>query len=117
MNLMQQRADATDRPDNRAPGDGAVPNISLRDLRKTFHRGTMAVEVLHGLALDIHAGQFVAIMGASGSGTSTLMHLIGLLDRPNSGSYRFDGAEVPDLGPVNIGTTSFRDRGCQYVYT
>lgn len=74
-----------------------APIISLRDIRKTFYRGTLAVEVLHGISLDIHAGEFVAIMGASGSGKSTLMNLIGLLDRPTSGSYRFDGSEVAAL--------------------
>jgi macrolide transport system ATP-binding/permease protein len=74
-----------------------APLISLRDIRKTYYRGTLGVEVLHGISLDIHAGEFVAIMGASGSGKSTLMNLIGLLDRPSTGSYRFDGAEVAAL--------------------
>lgn len=75
----------------------AAPVISLRDIRKTFHRGELAIEVLHGLSLDIHAGEFVAIMGASGSGKSTLMNLIGLLDRPTGGSYRFNGTEVSGM--------------------
>lgn len=74
-----------------------MPVIRLRDIRKTFYRGTLAVEVLHGVSLDIHAGEFVAIMGASGSGKSTLMNLIGLLDRPTSGSYALDGTEVAAL--------------------
>ncbi len=74
-----------------------TPIIRLRDIRKTFYRGALAVEVLHGVSLDIHAGEFVAIMGASGSGKSTLMNLIGLLDRPTSGSYALDGAEVAAL--------------------
>jgi len=93
MNLMQQRQNAP-----AADSAAAVPIISLRDIRKTFRRGALAVDVLHGLSLDIHAGEFVAIMGASGSGKSTLMNLIGLLDRPTGGSYRFDGDEVSTLG-------------------
>jgi macrolide transport system ATP-binding/permease protein len=73
------------------------PMIELRDIRKTFYRGDLATEVLHGVSLTIRAGEFVAIMGASGSGKSTMMNLIGLLDRPTEGSYRFAGEEVSEL--------------------
>ncbi|HYG86732.1 MAG TPA: MacB family efflux pump subunit [Azospirillum sp.] len=75
----------------------SIPQISLRDVTRSFRRGNLEVPVLHGISLDIHAGEFVAIMGASGSGKSTLMNLIGLLDRPTSGSYRVDGEEVTGL--------------------
>jgi ABC-type lipoprotein export system ATPase subunit len=81
------------------PSVARVPLIELRDIRKTYVRGDVATEVLHGISLDIHAGGMVAIMGASGSGKSTLMNLIGLLDRPTSGSYRFAGQEVSELDP------------------
>ena len=70
------------------------PIIELRDIAKTFDQGGLPVPVLHGVSLRIYPGEFVAIMGASGSGKTTLMNLIGCLDRPTSGSYRFDGEEI-----------------------
>lgn len=72
-----------------------LPLIALRDLRKTYGGGEQPeVDVLRGLSLDIHAGEFVAIVGASGSGKSTLMHILGCLDRPTSGQYLFAGQDV-----------------------
>jgi len=68
--------------------------ISLRDVTKTFHNGDFAVEVLHGITLDIEAGEFVAIIGQSGSGKSTLMNILGCLDQPTSGDYLIDGEPV-----------------------
>ncbi len=68
--------------------------ISLRDVTKTFHNGDFAVEVLHGISLDIEAGEFVAIIGQSGSGKSTLMNILGCLDQPTSGDYLIDGEPV-----------------------
>ncbi len=71
------------------------PLIELRGIRKRYGGGDKPeVEVLHGIDLDIRAGEFIAIVGASGSGKSTLMHLLGCLDRPSSGSYRFAGEDV-----------------------
>lgn len=76
-----------------------APLIELREIRKQYggNGDAPAVEVLHGLSLKIHAGEFVAIVGASGSGKSTLMHLLGCLDRPSSGSYLFSGRDVATL--------------------
>lgn len=74
-----------------------TPLIRLLDIRKTYHNGDLAVEVLHGITLDIHAGEFVAIKGASGSGKSTLMNILGCLDSPSGGAYLLDGEDVSTL--------------------
>src|SRR5690606_38089170 len=73
------------------------PLIKLENIRKTYHNGELAVEVLHGISLDIQAGEFVAIMGASGSGKSTLMNILGCLDSPTGGQYLLNGEDVSDL--------------------
>ncbi|MGZ0785160.1 MacB family efflux pump subunit [Pseudomonas saponiphila] len=76
-----------------------TPLIDLRDIRKSYGGGdSPQVDVLRGIDLSIHAGEFVAIVGASGSGKSTLMNILGCLDRPTSGEYRFAGENVAQLG-------------------
>ncbi len=75
----------------------ATPLITLRGITKTYGRGDAAFEALRGIDLDIAAGEFVAVMGPSGSGKSTLMNLLGCLDTPTRGSYRYDGIAVEDL--------------------
>ena len=68
--------------------------LTLRDIRKSYRIGPTEVEVLRGVSLEIQQGELVSIMGQSGCGKSTLMNIIGLLDRPTSGSFMLDGAEV-----------------------
>ncbi|KXF76194.1 macrolide ABC transporter ATP-binding protein [Paramesorhizobium deserti] len=74
-----------------------APLIRLENIRKTYFNGDLAVEVLHGLSLDIEAGEFVAIMGASGSGKSTLMNILGCLDNATGGRYLLDGEDISNL--------------------
>jgi macrolide transport system ATP-binding/permease protein len=71
--------------------------IKLEGVTKTFRNGELEVQVLHGIDLEIRAGEFVAIMGASGSGKSTLMNILGCLDRPSTGRYLFNGHDVSSL--------------------
>ena len=71
--------------------------IEVTQLVKTFQMGEVSFTALHGISLQIERGDFVAIMGASGSGKSTFMNLLGCLDQPTSGSYRLDGVEVHAL--------------------
>jgi macrolide transport system ATP-binding/permease protein len=77
--------------------DPTVPVIELRGVTKTYFNGDLATQVLHGIDLKIYPGEFVAIMGASGSGKSTMMNLLGCLDRPTTGTYLFKGSDVSDF--------------------
>ena len=76
---------------------GGQPLIHARDLRKTYHVGDQAVHALDGLDLDIHANEYVALMGPSGSGKSTLMNMLGCLDSPTSGTYILNDQDVSRL--------------------
>lgn len=76
------------------PLDNVLPHlISLRDLSKSFNNSDK-IDILKGINFDINAGQTMAIVGASGIGKSTLLHIIGTLDRPDSGTVLFQGEDV-----------------------
>jgi putative ABC transport system ATP-binding protein len=73
------------------------PVIKLENFSKTYHTGEVEVHAVRSVSLEIMPGEFVAIMGASGSGKSTMMNTIGCLDRPSSGRYLLDGVDVGEL--------------------
>jgi len=75
----------------------ANPALSLRDVVKTYDMGTVQVQALRGVSLDIARNEYVSIMGPSGSGKSTLMHVIGCLDVPTSGTYTLRGQMVAEM--------------------
>ena len=76
------------------------PVISLRDIRRVYDLGEVQVQALKGVSLEIPQGQFVALMGTSGSGKSTMLNILGCLDRPTSGVYRLDGVDVSTFSPA-----------------
>lgn len=79
------------------PDVSRIPVVSLRGISRVFGRGENAVRALDRVDLDVEEGEFLAVMGASGSGKSTCMNIIGCLDRPTAGQYRFCGVEVAAL--------------------
>src|SRR5919201_6400721 len=80
-------------PLNHAP----LPLLEATAIEKVYRNGDVAVAALRGVSLDLAAGDFVAIMGASGSGKSSFMNIVGCLDRPTRGAYFLDGEDVGHL--------------------
>jgi putative ABC transport system ATP-binding protein len=87
------------------------PVIAISHLTKIYQMGDTQVRALDGVSLTVQEGEYVAIVGASGSGKSTLMNMIGLLDRPTSGSYRIRGVEVSELGEGRLADLRNREIG------
>lgn len=88
--------------------------IEVRNLHKSFISGNRRVDVLTAVDLTVEAGERVAVVGASGAGKTTLMHILGGLDRPSSGSVHFEGQEIFDLKGGLL--DAFRNRTIGFVF-
>src|SRR4051812_13834821 len=91
-----------------------APLIDLRGVGRAYVMGDSTVQALKGIDLVIGHGEFIAIVGPSGSGKTTLMYLLGLLDRPTTGSYRLAGEEVATLADSRL--SRIRNREIGYVF-
>ncbi|MCH8486826.1 MAG: ABC transporter ATP-binding protein [Candidatus Cyclonatronum sp.] len=76
--------------------------IELSNITKTYRSGSLVVDALRGISLNIEAGAFTTIMGSSGSGKSTLMNILGCLDKPTAGDYLLDGENVAGLNKTQL---------------
>ena len=94
--------------------ESAEPLIVTRALEKVYRMEGYAVTALNKVSMDIHRGEFVAVMGPSGSGKSTFMNLVGCLYRPSGGEYWLAGERVSDLSPDAL--AAIRNRRIGFVF-
>jgi putative ABC transport system ATP-binding protein len=94
--------------------ESGKPLIEVVDIEKDYPTGAGVFQALRGVSLSIAAGEFVAIMGASGSGKSTFMNLLGCLDRPTRGSYHLDGKDVSRMTSDQL--AALRNREIGFVF-
>ena len=88
--------------------------LRLVDVNKSFKLGTLTVEALRGVDLEVATGDMLSIMGPSGSGKSTLMNIIGLLGRPTAGSYYLNGRDVMSMNDREL--SAFRNANIGFVF-
>jgi len=91
-----------------------MPFLQARDLSKTYRNAEVPVQVFENLNLDVERGEMLAVVGPSGIGKSTLLHLIGGLDRPDSGTIRVDDREVTTMSTDDL--ARFRNRHVGFVF-
>ena len=88
--------------------------IALKQIQKTYYVGSIDVQALNGIDLQINRNEYISIMGPSGSGKSTLMNIIGCLDTPTFGTYEFEGEMAQDMDDNQL--ASIRNRKIGFVF-
>ena len=90
------------------------PILSIKDVKKDYVMGEVVTHALRGVDFEVHEGEFVAIMGHSGSGKSTMLHILGFLDTPSSGQYLFDGVDTTKLSEDDL--AEIRNKKLGFVF-
>jgi len=93
------------------PGDKETPVIQLQNVYRTYEMGDQVLNALDGVSIDILRNEYIAIIGASGSGKSTMMNIIGCLDRVTKGDYLLNGTNVGDMSEVELARARNREIG------
>jgi lipoprotein-releasing system ATP-binding protein len=101
-------------PDSKTATDTNGPLIKARAIHKTFKNGGVAIEILKGVEIDLAAGETLSVVGASGIGKSTLLHILGTLDRPDGGQLFFQGENVFAFEQEKL--ARFRNRAIGFVF-
>jgi lipoprotein-releasing system ATP-binding protein len=114
VGTVRDAMDLPGAPAKQKPAQAGGAHLLVKNLWKVFNHGGRRIEVLRGIDLELPAGALVSIVGASGVGKSTLLHLLGTLDVPTSGSIFFDGANVTSLSAAELAT--FRNRSIGFVF-
>jgi len=90
------------------------PVLSIRDVKKDYVMGEVVTHALRGVDFEVHEGEFIAIMGHSGSGKSTMLHILGFLDTPSSGQYFLDGIDTTKLSEDDL--AEIRNKKLGFVF-
>ena len=102
-------------PEHQEDSSNPLKNlITVRNITKSFRNGNVRIDILKGVTFDLQAGETLAIVGASGIGKSTLLHILGTLDRPDSGQLLFQGEEVFLYDDVKL--AKFRNESVGFVF-
>lgn len=88
--------------------------VKIKDVTKHYHKGGETIKPLDGVSLDIEAGQFVSLMGASGTGKSTLLNIVASIDKADSGSVQIDGTEITSMSRTRL--ASWRAANIGYIF-
>ncbi len=84
--------------------------VEISNVTKHYHKGGQTIKPLDGVSLDIEQGEFISLMGASGTGKSTLLNVVASIDRPDAGTITIDGTEITTMSRTRLAAVA----GCQH---